>query len=135
MVSGTTGFDYARMTLDPDVVHQTHQTFRNISSALEKAGSSLNEVVRLRVYLARAEDFEAYHSGYFNGVASGDPNYILPLRSVRQLEQEGKIGRVHPTIYGLPGVGTPVASARRLGEQIAQELRQADVGGALLVAT
>jgi glycine reductase len=83
----------------------------------------------------RAEDFEAYHSGYFNGVASGDPNYILPLRSVRQLEGEGKIGRVHPTIYGLPGVGTPVAAARRLGEQIAQELRQADVGGALLVAT
>jgi glycine reductase len=83
----------------------------------------------------RSEDFEAYHSGYFNGVASGDPNYILPLRSVRQLEREGAIGQIHPNIYGLPGVGTPVAAARRLGLEIAQELRQADVGGALLVAT
>jgi glycine reductase complex component B subunit gamma len=83
----------------------------------------------------RAEDFQAYHAGYFNGIACSDPNYILPLRYVRELEQRGAVGAIHPTIYGLPGVGTPVASARRLGAEIAQELHAADVGGALLVAT
>jgi enamine deaminase RidA (YjgF/YER057c/UK114 family) len=57
MVSGTTGFDYAAMTISPDVADQAHQVFRTISLALEKAGSSLKDVVRIRVYLAAAEDF------------------------------------------------------------------------------
>ena len=57
LVSGTTGFDYAAMTISSDVEAQTHQVFRNVAQALERAGSSLNEVVRIRVYLAAAEDF------------------------------------------------------------------------------
>jgi enamine deaminase RidA (YjgF/YER057c/UK114 family) len=57
LVSGTTGFDYAAMTIAEDVEAQTHQSLRNIAQALEKAGSGLNEVVRIRVYLASAEDF------------------------------------------------------------------------------
>jgi glycine reductase len=81
------------------------------------------------------DQFEAYHAGYYNSIASVDPNYILPLRYARMLEDEGTIGKVHPRIYALPGVSTPVAWARRLGAEIAQELHQADVGGALLVAT
>ncbi|MCC6173863.1 MAG: glycine/betaine/sarcosine/D-proline family reductase selenoprotein B [Chloroflexi bacterium] len=81
------------------------------------------------------DQFEAYHAGYYNSIASTDPNYILPLRYARMLEAEGAIRQVHPSIYALPGVSTPVAWARRLGAEIAQELHQADVGGALLVAT
>lgn len=57
LVSGTTGFDYAAMTIAEDVEAQTHQSFRTIAHALERAGSSLSEVVRIRVYLATAEDF------------------------------------------------------------------------------
>lgn len=56
-VSGTTGFDYAKMTISDDVVEQTHQTFRNISAALEKAGASLKDVVRARYILVDAADF------------------------------------------------------------------------------
>ena len=81
------------------------------------------------------DQFEAYHAGYYNSIASVDPNYILPLRYARMLEDEGTIGKVHPRIYALHGVSTPVAWARRLGAENAQELHQADVGGALLVAT
>lgn len=58
-VSGTTGFDYAAMTISEDVVEQTHQVFRNLAGALERAGSSLEEVLRIRVFVARAEDFQA----------------------------------------------------------------------------
>lgn len=57
LVAGTTGFDYAAMTIAEDVEAQTHQAFRNISQALERAGSSLNEVVRIRVYVASAGGF------------------------------------------------------------------------------
>ena len=58
-VAGTTGFDYARMTIEDDPVAQTHQCFRNIASALGEAGCSLDDVVRVRYLLADAALFEA----------------------------------------------------------------------------
>ncbi|MGE0213693.1 MAG: RidA family protein [Parvibaculaceae bacterium] len=56
-VSGTTGFDYATMKISEDVEEQTRQIFRNIGQALEKAGASLDNVVRIRAFLVRPEDF------------------------------------------------------------------------------
>ena len=50
-VSGTTGFDYATMTISDDAVVQTHQCFANIRHALEQAGLSLDDVVRVRYLL------------------------------------------------------------------------------------
>ena len=58
-VSGTTGFDYATMTLADDVVAQAEQAFRNIQSALRQAGSSLADVVRVTYILPNAEEFQA----------------------------------------------------------------------------
>ncbi len=57
-VAGTTGFDYAAMTIDPDPVAQTHQCFRNIAAALGQAGCSLDDVVRVRYFLTEASLFE-----------------------------------------------------------------------------
>ena len=57
-VSGTTGFDYARMTISEDPVAQTHQCFANITSALAQAGLSLDDVVRVRYLLTDASQFE-----------------------------------------------------------------------------
>jgi enamine deaminase RidA (YjgF/YER057c/UK114 family) len=57
-VSGTTGFDYATMTISEDVVEQADQTFRNIKSAMEKGGFSLSDVVRVHYLLPDANDFE-----------------------------------------------------------------------------
>jgi enamine deaminase RidA (YjgF/YER057c/UK114 family) len=57
-VAGTTGFDYATMTIDADPVAQTHQCFRNIDAALAQAGCSLDDVVRVRYYLTDASLFE-----------------------------------------------------------------------------
>lgn len=57
-VSGTTGFDYATMTIAEDPVAQTHQCMRNIEQALAQAGCSLDDVVRVRYLLADAALFE-----------------------------------------------------------------------------
>jgi len=81
------------------------------------------------------EAWEAYHAGYFNHIVNKNPNYILPLSFLRELEAAGRVGRVHEHIYALPGVSTPVAGARELGRAIAEDLKQAGVHGALLVAT
>lgn len=58
-VSGTTGFDYAAMTISDDVAEQTRQALRNISSALAEAGFSLADVVRANYIVPNAEDFPA----------------------------------------------------------------------------
>ncbi len=58
-VSGTTGFDYAAGTISDDAAEQTRQTLRNIEAALEEAGLGLADVVRVRVFIAAREDFDA----------------------------------------------------------------------------
>jgi enamine deaminase RidA (YjgF/YER057c/UK114 family) len=50
-VAGTTGYDYASMSIAPDLESQTRQTFRNIEHALAQAGCSLKDVVRVHYYL------------------------------------------------------------------------------------
>jgi enamine deaminase RidA (YjgF/YER057c/UK114 family) len=56
-VSGTTGFNYQTMTIADDLVEQTEQCLRNIQAALENAGASLRDVVRVIYVLPKAEDF------------------------------------------------------------------------------
>ncbi len=56
-VSGTTGFDYATMTIADDLAAQTEQCLRNIGTALEQAGASFADVVRVTYVLPRGEDF------------------------------------------------------------------------------
>ena len=58
-VAGTTGYDYATMTISEDVAEQTRQTFRNIAAALKEAGASLDDVVRVHYILPDAADFPA----------------------------------------------------------------------------
>ena len=57
-VSGTTGYDYATMTIDDDVVVQCEQALKNIAAALEQADASLADVVRVHYLLPIAADFE-----------------------------------------------------------------------------
>ena len=56
-VSGTTGFDYASMSIADDLLQQTEQCLINIAAALAQAGASLADVVRVTYVLPRADDF------------------------------------------------------------------------------
>jgi len=57
-VSGTTGFDYASMTIADSLVEQTDQCLKNIDAALRQAGSSLKDVVRVNYVLPDGGQFE-----------------------------------------------------------------------------
>ena len=57
-VSGTTGYDYATMTISDDVVEQAEQCLRNIEAALTEAGCTFADVVRVRYFLPERADFE-----------------------------------------------------------------------------
>jgi enamine deaminase RidA (YjgF/YER057c/UK114 family) len=56
-VSGTTGFDYATMSISDSVTEQTEQCLKNIAAALEQAGASLRDVVRVTYVLPNGADF------------------------------------------------------------------------------
>lgn len=58
-VSGTTGYDYATMTLRGDAAAQARQAFSNIEQALSQVGSSLSDVVRVRYYVSSREHWPA----------------------------------------------------------------------------
>ncbi|MFM7218713.1 MAG: Rid family hydrolase, partial [Nodosilinea sp.] len=47
-VSGTTGFDYASLTIAESPAEQTEQCLKNIQAALEQANATLADVVRVR---------------------------------------------------------------------------------------
>ena len=56
-VAGTTGFDYAAMTIAEDPAEQARQALRNIAAALAEAGAGLGDVVRVKYYVSDIEDW------------------------------------------------------------------------------
>ncbi len=56
-ISGTTGFDYSKMTISDDLVEQAEQCLKNIDAALNEAGSSMRDIVRVTYVLPDAADF------------------------------------------------------------------------------
>ncbi len=57
-VSGTTGYNYATMTISDNIVEQTEQCLQNISAALKQANASMSDVVRVTYVLPNASEFE-----------------------------------------------------------------------------
>jgi len=58
-VSGTTGYDYATMTLPDSVTDQCRNALATIARVLEEAGSSIDHVLRVRYILPDRRDFPA----------------------------------------------------------------------------
>ena len=82
-----------------------------------------------------AEEWESIHRGFFVGITNEEPNYVMPLDVMRQLEDAGGIAEIHPTAISVSGVGTHVSDSIRIGDEMAEYLQAERVDGALLVAT
>jgi enamine deaminase RidA (YjgF/YER057c/UK114 family) len=57
-VSGTTGYDYATMTMPEDVAEQARNCWRTIETVLANAGASLEDIVRATYYVTSPADAE-----------------------------------------------------------------------------
>jgi glycine reductase len=75
------------------------------------------------------------HGGYDPTYANADPNRVLPLDVVRQLERKGRIGQLHETYYATVGNATSVENAKRFGAAIAVRLVRAGVQAVMLTST
>jgi betaine reductase len=79
--------------------------------------------------------YDNVHRGYDTTYVKQDPHRLLPVDVVRDLEQEGAIGKLHETIYATTGVATTLAHSQRMGREIAAQLRAAGVEGVILTST
>ena len=59
----------------------------------------------------------------------------MPLDAARALEREQAFGALHDAFYTTSGVDTPIAIAARHGQEIAADLREAQVGAVILTGT
>lgn len=82
-----------------------------------------------------AEKYDAVHSGYDTASANQDPNRLVPLDAMRELEREGVIGKVHEFIRSTGGAHAAVENATNIGRQIADQLKAAGVTGVILTST
>jgi glycine reductase complex component B subunit gamma len=83
----------------------------------------------------RSGAYESVHGGFDVTLANEDPNRLVPLDTVRELENEGRLGRIHDAFYTTTGNGTPVAASTRFGREIAAELTESGVNAVLLSGT
>ena len=58
-VAGTTGYDFATMTMPAEVGAQAENALANIRQALDEAGFAMADVVRTVIYLADPADHPA----------------------------------------------------------------------------
>ena len=79
--------------------------------------------------------YETAHGGYDPSYANEDPNRVLPVDVMRDLEKEGVIGKMHELFYTTVGNGTAVASAKKFGEEIGKRLLSAGVNAVILTST
>jgi enamine deaminase RidA (YjgF/YER057c/UK114 family) len=67
---------------DLDVTGQTRHIFELAAAALSEAGASFNDVVRTRIYLAHAEDWEAVarvHGEFFGSIRPATTMIVVSL--------------------------------------------------------
>ena len=61
-VAGTTGYDYATMTMPSDVMSQSRNCFKTIEAALKEAGFAMADIVRATYYITDVKDADAHLS-------------------------------------------------------------------------
>jgi glycine reductase len=82
------------------------------------------------------EAWESVHGGFSTVILNNkNPNYAMPLSIVRALEAQGAVKGIYPHFFSTTGNGTAVGAAKRMGAEIARELRANRIDGVLLVAT
>ncbi|SJZ83649.1 glycine reductase [Cetobacterium ceti] len=80
-------------------------------------------------------DYYTIHGGYDPVYANESPDRIVPLDLLKEYAKEGLIGDVYEYFYTTTGTGTSVGNAIKFGQEIGQELKNAQIDGAILTST
>ena len=73
-IAGTTGYDYAKMTMPDDVAEQTRNIYATFAKVMKEAGGELADIVRLRTFVTDVAYCEAVVDGAGRGLRRDPPS-------------------------------------------------------------
>lgn len=79
--------------------------------------------------------YETAHGGYDPVYANIDSDRVLPVDVLRDIEKEGKIGKLYDYFYTTVGNGTAVASSKKFASEIGAKLIADGVDAVILTST
>ena len=80
-------------------------------------------------------DYDVNHGGYDTTLVKQDPNRLVPVDAMREMEKAGTIGGLLERFFATAGVSTRAEMARKFGQAIAAELKAGGVSGVILTST
>ena len=81
------------------------------------------------------EDYEVSHRGYDTRYVEQDPDRLVPVDVLRDMEKTGVVGKLHGQFISTSGLANPLANSRRLGQEIAAKLKSEGVDAVILTST
>lgn len=82
-----------------------------------------------------ADDFTTIHGGYDRQFVMENPNLVVPLDVLREMEKDGEFGELFNTFFSTTGTGTATGSAARMGDEICKTLHENNVDAVILTST
>lgn len=83
----------------------------------------------------KSGEFKTIHAGFDPAAADNDPNVIVPLDVMKDLQKKGVYGKLHDYFYSTVGTGTTQAEASRMGKEMLEHLKADNVDGVIMVST
>ena len=80
-------------------------------------------------------DYEISHGGYDPQFVRQDPDRLVPLDVMRDLEREGVIGQLHEEFISTSGLSNPLSNTRRMGREMAAKAKELGINAIILTST
>jgi len=80
-------------------------------------------------------DYEISHGGYDAQFVRQDPDRLVPLDVMRDLEKEGAIGELCDEFLSTSGLANPLSNTRRMGREMAEKAKRLGIDAIILTST
>lgn len=80
-------------------------------------------------------DFMTIHGGYDRAFVTEDPDLVVPLDVLRDLEKQGEIGELANYFITTTGTGTSTGNAKHFGEEFVNKLLEDKISAVILTST
>ncbi len=83
----------------------------------------------------KGEDYEISHGGYDAQFVRQDPDRLVPLDVLREIEREGGIGELCNEFISTSGLANPLSNTRRMGREMAAKAKRLGIDAVILTST